>query len=86
MIGWVQCTRSPCILDDVDARIARLRTPITHRRAIRTANLLERPFVEERRRPKIVPIALGEKTIRKLMFDATIRAAALAEWRGVLAA
>ena len=35
--------------------------PITHRRAIRTTNLLERLFVEERRRLKIIPNAFGEK-------------------------
>ena len=45
------------------------------RRAIRTTNLLERLFVEERRRLKIIPNAFGEKTVLKLMFGATIRAA-----------
>src|SRR5262245_64771490 len=34
--------------------------PVTHRRAIRTTNLLERLFVEERRRLKIIPNAFGE--------------------------
>ncbi|ANN60723.1 hypothetical protein EFV37_31760 [Mesorhizobium loti] len=40
-----------CFMDDFEACIAHLRMPITHRRAIRTTNLLERLFVEERRRP-----------------------------------
>ena len=35
--------------------------PITHRRALRTTNLLERLFLEERRRLKIIPNAFGEK-------------------------
>ena len=48
--------------------------PITHRRAIRTTNLLERLFVEERWRLKIIPSACGEKAVLKLMFGAMIRA------------
>ena len=46
-----------CFMDDFEAAIAHLRMPITHRRAIRTTNLLERLFVEERRRLKIIPNA-----------------------------
>jgi transposase-like protein len=42
----------------------------THRRAIRTTNLLERLFVEERRRLKIIPNAFGERAVLKLMFGA----------------
>ncbi|TIY01650.1 MAG: hypothetical protein E5V16_26845, partial [Mesorhizobium sp.] len=45
-----------CFMDDFEAAIAHLRMPITHRRAIRTTNLLERLFVEERRRLKIIPM------------------------------
>ena len=55
--------------------------PITHRRAIRTTNLLERLFVEERRRLKIIPNAFGEKPVLKLMFGAMIRAAE--HWRSI---
>ena len=55
--------------------------PITHRRAIRTTNLLERPFVEERRRLKTIPNAFGEKAVLKLMFGAVIRAAE--RWRAI---
>lgn len=55
--------------------------PITHRRAIRTTNLLERLFVEERRRLKIIPNAFGEKPVLKLMFGAMIRAAE--RWRAI---
>ena len=55
--------------------------PITHRRAIRTANLLERLFVEERRRLKIIPNAFGEKPVLKLMLGAMIRAAE--RWRAL---
>ena len=55
-------------MDDFEACIAHLRFPVTHRRAIRTTNLLERLFVEERRRLKIIPKAFGERAVLKLMF------------------
>jgi putative transposase len=70
-----------CFQDDFDACIAHLRMPIPHRRAIRTTNLLERLFVEERRRLKIIPNAFGEKPVLKLMFGAMIRAAE--RWRAI---
>lgn len=38
-------------------------------------NLLERLFLEERRRLKIIPNAFGEKAVLKLMYGAMIRAA-----------
>ena len=70
-----------CFMDDFEACIAHLRFPVTHRRAIRTTNLLERLFVEERRRLKIIPNAFGEQAVLKLMFGALIRAAE--QWRSV---
>ncbi|MFQ5430738.1 MAG: transposase, partial [Phycisphaerae bacterium] len=70
-----------CFLDDFEACIAHLRMPVTHRRAVRTTNLLERLFVEERRRLKIIPNAFGEKPVLKLMFGAMIRAAE--RWRAI---
>jgi len=70
-----------CFMDDFEACIAHLRTPVTHRRAVRTTNLLERLFLEERRRLKIIPNAFGEKAVLKLMFGAMTRAAE--RWRAV---
>jgi putative transposase len=70
-----------CFEDDFEAAIAHLRLPVTHRRATRTTNLLERLFVEERRRLKIIPNGFGEKPVLKLMFGALIRAAE--RWRGL---
>jgi transposase-like protein len=70
-----------CFLDDFDACIAHLRFPLRHRRVIRTTNLLERLFLEERRRTKIVPHAFGERPVLKLMYAAIIRAAD--RWRGI---
>jgi putative transposase len=64
-----------CFMDDFEACTAHLRFPVTHRWAIRTTNLLERLFVEERRRLKIIPNAFGERAVLKLMFGALIRAA-----------
>jgi putative transposase len=70
-----------CLQDDFEACIAHLRFPLSHRRAIRTTNLLERLFGEERRRTKIIPHAFGERAVLKLMYAALIRAAE--RWRGI---
>lgn len=70
-----------CFDEDFEACIAHLRFPVGHRRAVRTTNMLERLFVEERRRTKIVPNAFGEKPMLKLMYAATIRASAT--WKPV---
>jgi len=55
-------------MDDFGACIAHLRFPVTHRRAIRTTNLLERLFVEERRCFNIISNAFREQAVLKLMF------------------
>src|SRR5206468_13090292 len=69
-----------CFRDDFEACIAHLRFPLRHRRVVRTTNLLERLFLEERRRTKIIPNAFGERPVLKLMYAAVIRAAE--RWRG----
>jgi putative transposase len=70
-----------CLDDDFEACIAHLRFPLAHRRAIRTTNLLERLFGEERRRTKVIPHAFGERAVLKLMYAALIRAGE--RWRGL---
>lgn len=65
--------------EDFEACIAHLRLPIAHRKAIRTTNLLERLFGEERRRTKTLPHAFGERAVLKLMFAALTRASQ--SWR-----
>ena len=70
-----------CFQDDFAACIAHLRFPLAHRQAIRTTNLLERLFGEERRRTKVIPHAFGERPVLKLMYAALIRAAE--KWRGL---
>jgi len=59
-----------CLDDDFEACIAHLKFPLAHRRAIRTTNLLERLFGEERRRTKVIPHAFGERAVLKLMYAA----------------
>ena len=49
-----------CFRDDFEACIAHLRMPVRHRKAVRTTNLPERLFGEERRRLKVFPDAWGE--------------------------
>jgi len=70
-----------CLDDDFEACIAHLRFPLGHRRVIRTTNLLERLFGEERRRTKVIPHAFGERAVLKLVYAALIRAAE--RWRGI---
>ncbi len=70
-----------CFEDDFEACVAHLPLPVAHRRVTRTTNPLERLFVEERRRLKIIPNGFGEKPVLKLMFGALIRAAE--RWRGL---
>jgi hypothetical protein len=41
-----------CLKDDFEACIPHLKFPLAHLRAIRTTNLLERLFGEERRAPR----------------------------------
>jgi putative transposase len=63
-----------CFDDDFEACVAHLRLPVAHRRATRTTNLLERLFLEERRRSKTIPHAFGERAVLKLMYAAIQRA------------
>ena len=70
-----------CFLDDFEACTAHLVFPIAHRKVIRTTNLLERLFQEERRRTKIIPNTFGERPVLKLMYAALIRTSE--SWRGI---
>jgi putative transposase len=63
----------PSAFASFEARIAHLRLPVTHRRFIRTTNLLEL-FVEERRWLKIILNGFCAKPVRKLSLGALIRA------------
>jgi putative transposase len=64
-----------CFEDDLDALLAIHRAPVRHRIRVRTTNLAERSFVEERRRTKVIPRLTDEKAAMKLVFATMIRAA-----------
>jgi putative transposase len=64
-----------CFEDDLDALLAIHRVPVRHRIRVRTTNLAERSFEEERRRTKVIPRLMEEKAALKLVFATMIRAA-----------
>lgn len=61
--------------DDLDASLMHLRVPPAHRKFVRTTNLIERSFEEERRRTKVIPRFFDERSCLKLAFAALERAA-----------
>lgn len=67
--------------DDWEACIAYLRCPAAHHKRIRTTNLLERSFVEERRRTKVIPRFFTEQSCLKLAFASLWQASQ--RWQGV---
>ncbi len=67
--------------DDLEASLAHLQVPAVHRRYVRTTNLMERSFVEERRRTKVIPRFMGEQSGIKLIFATLWRVSM--RWRGV---
>ena len=64
-----------CFTDDLEASLAHLRMPARHRINVRTTNLIERSFEEERRRTKVIPRFTDERSAMKLVFAVLIRAA-----------
>lgn len=67
--------------DDLEASLAHLKLPAVHRKHIRTTNLIERSFGEERRRTKVIPRFRSEKECLKLVFATLWRASE--RWRRV---
>lgn len=57
-----------CLLDDLEASLAFFRCPPLHHRRIRTTNLIERAFAEQRRRTKTIPRFWDERSCLKLVF------------------
>ncbi|HEX2988369.1 MAG TPA: IS256 family transposase, partial [Chloroflexota bacterium] len=70
-----------CLADDLEASLAHLKLPSLHQKAIRTTNLAERGFVEERRRAKVIPKFRTEEECLKLVFGTLWRASE--RWRQV---
>ena len=68
-------------LDDLEACWAYLNCPTVHHRRIRTTNLLERAFVEQKRRTKVIPGFWTEQSCLKLVFATLWQASQ--RWRGV---
>lgn len=65
-----------CLSEDLEALLGILALPWRHRKFVRTTNLIERSFVEERRRTKTLPRFFTEKSCLKLVHATLIRAAA----------
>jgi putative transposase len=64
-----------CFNEDREAMLAIHRVPVRHRIRVRTTNLAERSFEEERRRTKVIPRLMSEQATLKLAFATMIRAA-----------
>jgi len=60
--------------DDLEASLAHIQVPVAHRKYVRTTNLIERSFEEERRRTKTIPRFFDEHSALKLVFAALSRA------------
>ncbi len=67
--------------DDLEAALAHLKLPAVHRKYVRTTNLIERSFGEERRRTKVIPRFFDEKSALKLAFATLWRTSQ--RWRRV---
>jgi hypothetical protein len=66
-VGWFE--------DDLDALLNTHRVPVRRRIRVRTTNLAERSFVEQRRRTKVIGRLSDERLAIKLVFATMIRAA-----------
>ncbi len=62
-----------CLQDDMEASLNHLIVPPRHRQYVRTTNLVERTFVEERRRTKTIPHIWDEHSLLKLVFGVLSR-------------
>lgn len=63
-----------CLQHDLTASLNHLKLPARLRPMVRTTNLLERTFVEERRRTKVIPRFFDEKSCLKLVYAVLWRA------------
>jgi putative transposase len=65
-----------CLLDDAEASLNHLAVPQRHQQYVRTSNLVERAFVEERRRTKVIPQLFAEGSLVHWVFGVLIRVSA----------
>jgi putative transposase len=69
------------ITDNVEQLVAHLRFPLVHRKRTRSTNLLERTFVEVRRRTKVIGRFPGETSALSLIW--AVLELSSRGWRGV---
>src|SRR5919109_3409320 len=62
-----------CLLDDAEASLNHLYVPQRHQPYVRTSNLAERAFEDERHRAKVIPHLWDEGSVVKLVFAVLIR-------------
>jgi len=74
-------TAMECLAEDLEACLQCLKLPSDHHQRVRTTNLLERLFGENRRRVKVIPHFFAEKAGLKLVYAAMV--ATSKKWRGV---
>mgnify|MGYP000256512066 FL=1 len=67
--------------EDLEASLAPLELPAVHRKHVRTTNLIERSFEEERRPAKVIPRFRTEKECLKLVFATLWQASG--RWRRI---
>ena len=67
--------------DDLEATLNHLKMPLVHHKHLRTTNLIERSFGEEKRRSKVIPRYFDEKSALKLAYASLWRASQ--RWRKV---
>lgn len=70
-----------CFQEDLECCLNHIDFPAGHHKHIRTTNLLERAFGEQRRRTKVIPRFLNEKSCLKLVYASLIRVSE--RWRRV---
>lgn len=70
-----------CLGEDLEACLQCLKLPADHHQRVRTTNLLERLFGENRRRVKVIPHFFKEKAGLKLVYATMLTASK--KWRGV---
>lgn len=70
-----------CFQEDLENCLSHMEFPAGHHKYIRTTNLLERCFEEQKRRTKVIPRFLDEASCLKLIYATLIRVSE--KWRKV---
>lgn len=62
-----------CFIEDLASCLTHLKYPLIHRKYVRTTNLIERAFEEQKRRTKVLPQHENEQAALGLVFGVLIR-------------